>query len=107
MVLLTTYPTFPGCVIKARPIGIVLMKDEKGTDNKIVAVPTEGVDPRFAETKSIEDICGHLRKEIEIFFADYKKLEKDKYKHVEVSGWAGLKEAERIIEKAVKDYEEK
>ena len=43
VVLLTTYSTFPGCLIKARPIGVLLMKDEKGTDNKIVAVPIEEV----------------------------------------------------------------
>jgi len=104
--LLTTNPTFPGCLIKARPIGVLLMKDEKGTDNKIVAVPDEAVDPRFKEVKDIEDIGGHLKKEIEVFFADYKKLEKEKYKHVKIGGWAGAEEAEKMIEKGIKDYQE-
>jgi inorganic pyrophosphatase len=104
VILLTTYPTFPGCVIKARPIGVLLMKDEAGTDNKIVAVPVEKVDPNFKEIKKIEDVGEHLKKEIKVFFEDYKKLEKEKYKHVKVEGFAGLEEAKKIIEKGVKNY---
>ncbi len=107
VVLLTTHPTFSGCLVKARPIGVLLMKDEEGRDNKIVAVPAEKVDPRFKEIKSIEDLSEHLRKEIEVFLADYKKLEKEKYKHVKIEGWAGKEEAEKIIEKGVKAYQEK
>lgn len=106
VVLLTSYPTFPGCLIKARPIGVLLMKDEEGIDNKIVAVPIEEVDPRFKEVKDIGDLSEHLKEEIKVFFADYKKLEKEKYKHVKIEGWAGKEEAEKIIEKAVKAYQE-
>jgi inorganic pyrophosphatase len=104
VILLTTYPTFSGCVIKARPIGVLLMKDEAGTDNKIVAVPVEKVDPNFKEIKSIEDVGKHLKEEIKVFFEDYKKLEKEKYKHVKVDGFAGIEEAKKIIEKGVKSY---
>ena len=74
VILLTTFPTFPGCVIKSRPIGVLLMKDEAGTDNKIVAVPIEKVDPNFKETKSIKDVGEHLKEEIKVFFQYYKKL---------------------------------
>jgi len=104
VVLLTTFPTFPGCVIKARPIGVLLMSDEAGIDNKIIAVPLEKVDPRFKEIQDIQDMNEHLRKEIEVFFADYKKLEKDKYKYVKVEGWRGAQEARQIITKAVEKY---
>jgi len=104
VVLLTTYPTFPGCVVSARPIGVLLMKDEEGVDNKIVAVPLEKVDPRFKEIQKIEDLGDHLKQEIEVFFADYKKLEKEKYKFVKVEGWRGVKEAKEIIKKAIEKY---
>lgn len=103
--LLSSGSTFSGCVIKARPIGVLLMKDEKGIDNKIIAVPLEKVDPRFKEIKDIEDVESHLKKEIELFFSDYKKLEKDKIKFVQVEGWKGAQEAKEIIKKGVEDYE--
>jgi len=104
VILLSAYSTFPGCVIKARPIGVLLMKDEAGTDNKIVAVPIEKVDPRFKEIKDIKDVGEHLKEEIKVFFEDYKKLEKEKYKHVKVEGFAGIEEAKKIIEKGIKNY---
>jgi len=105
VILLTTFPTFPGCLVSARPIGVLLMRDEEGIDNKIIAVPLEKVDPRFKEIKNIEDLGSHLRKEIELFFKDYKKLEKEKYKLVKVEGWEGPEKAKEIIEKAIKGYE--
>jgi len=104
VVLLTTYPTFPGCVISARPIGVLLMEDEAGIDNKIVAVPLEKIDPRFKKIRKIEDINEHLKKEIEIFLADYKKLEKEKYKFVKIKGWEGVDKAKEIIKKAAEKY---
>jgi len=104
VVLLTTYPTFSGCLIKARPIGVLLMEDENGTDNKIIAVPDDKVDPRFKEVKDTSDLREHIKEEIKVFFADYKKLEKEKYKHVKITGWAGLDKAKEIIEKGVRDY---
>ena len=106
VMLLVTFPTFPGCVIKARPIGTLLMRDEEGVDNKIIAVPLEKVDPRFKEIQTIEDLSEHTRKEIEAFFADYKKLEKEKYKFVRVEGWQGLDKAKEIVEKACQKYKE-
>lgn len=104
VILLVTHSTFPGCVIKSRPIGLLLMEDEAGEDNKIIAVPAEKVDPRFKEIKDIEDLSQHLRAEIEVYFADYKKLEKEKYKHVKVKGFVGAKEAKQIIEKSARAY---
>jgi len=104
VILLVTYPTFTGCLVKARPIGLFLMMDEAGEDSKVVAVPDDKVDPRFKEIRDVKDLSQHLRDEIEVFFADYKKLEKEKYKHVKVQGFAGREEAEKIIEKAIKNY---
>jgi inorganic pyrophosphatase len=103
VVLLTTYPTFPGCVVKARPIGVIIMEDEKGIDDKIVAVPVK--DPRFKNVKSINDLNEHLKKEIQDFFESYKKLEPGKF--VKFKDWQGLEKAKEIIEKAKEAYKKK
>ncbi|MCK4453931.1 inorganic diphosphatase [Candidatus Parcubacteria bacterium] len=104
VLLLTTYPTFSGCVVKARPIGMILMKDEAGNDDKIVAVPVEKVDPRFKEIQDIDDVPEHLRKEIKIYLEDYKKLEPEKYEHVKVGKFQGKEKALEIIKKAIEAY---
>jgi inorganic pyrophosphatase len=103
VVLLTTYPTFPGCVVKARPIGVIIMEDEKGIDDKIVAVPIK--DPRFKNVKSIDDLNEHLRKEIQDFFESYKKLEPGKF--VKFKEWQGVEKAKEIIRKAKEEYKKK
>ena len=107
VLLLTTYPTFPGCVVKARPVGLLPMKDEAGIDNKIVAVPIEKVDPRFKEIQDIGDVSEHLKKEIKVFFEDYKKLEPEKYKYVKVEGFEGKDKTMEIIKKAIEKYNSK
>ena len=105
VLLLTTYSTFPGCIVKARPIGMLLMKDEDGIDNKIVAVPIEKVDPRFKEIQDINDLGEHIKKEIKLFLADYKKLEPEKYKYVKVEGFEGKEKAMEIIKKAIEKFQ--
>ncbi|RLG55083.1 MAG: inorganic diphosphatase, partial [Candidatus Hydrothermarchaeota archaeon] len=77
VLVLTTEPTFPGCLIKVRPIGLIEMEDEKGIDDKILAVPVD--DPRFSHVKDIEDISQHILKEITHFFEMYKALEPEKW----------------------------
>ena len=95
-ILVVTYePTFPGCVVEARPIGGLDMADEKGPDFKVVAVPTG--DPRFEQTYTLEHLAPHMLKEIEAFFATYKLLEP---KHTEVLGWHGVDEAWQVIEQS-------
>lgn len=103
VLLLTTFPTFSGCLIKARPVGVLLMEDEKGIDHKIVAVPLEKIDPHFKNIKDIEDVNEHLKEEIKVFFEDYKKLEKGKF--VKIKDWGKAGKAKEIIEKAIKKYE--
>ncbi len=66
-------PTFPGCHVPARPIGVLDMMDVNGEDQKILAVPVG--DPRFAEVRDIDDLSPHWLREIENFFATYKTLE--------------------------------
>src|SRR5690348_9129624 len=74
-VVIVEEPTFPGCVVPARPIGTLFMRDAKGEDEKILAVPVG--DPRFDEIKTLDDLAPHWRLEIETFFATYKTLEGD------------------------------
>jgi len=106
IILLVTHSTFPGCLVKARPIGILQMEDEAGQDNKIIAVPDDKVDPRFKEIRDIKDVRQHLKDEIVVYFLDYKKLEKEKFEHVKVRGWKGVEEAKKAIQKAVDNYKE-
>ncbi len=91
-----------GVIVKCRALGVLAMRDEAGVDSKILAVPVEKVDPRMREVKSIEGLPQHLRDEIALFFADYKKLEKGKFEHVKVDGWQGADEAKKILASALK-----
>ena len=101
--LITNYPTFSGCVIKARPIGVMLMEDENGTDNKIVTVPLEKVDPMYKDIEDISDLPQHLKDRIQSFFEDYKKLEPNKF--VKVKGWEGKEKAKEIIKESINRYQ--
>lgn len=71
-------PTFPGCIIEARPIGMMEMIDKGKQDDKILAVPVE--DPRYKEIKNIDEIPSHILDEIAHFFSEYKRLEGKKLK---------------------------
>jgi inorganic pyrophosphatase len=66
-------PTFPGCLVRARPVGVFWMQDEKGEDAKLICVPVD--DPGSGTVMELSDLPGHLLAEIEHFFAVYKMLE--------------------------------
>ncbi|MHB1930081.1 MAG: inorganic diphosphatase [Acidimicrobiales bacterium] len=86
-------PTFPGCHILARPVGMFLMRDEEGVDAKILCVPAG--DPRRSHITELDHIPAHERDEIAHFFTIYKALEPDKY--AEISGWRDRGEAEAAV----------
>lgn len=86
--------TFPGCHIKARPVGMFLMSDEEGTDAKVLCVPAS--DPRSSEVSELEDVPPHELDEIAHFFEIYKALEPGK--NVVTDGWRSRQEAEAAIE---------
>jgi inorganic pyrophosphatase len=86
-------PTFPGCVISCRAIGMFRMRDEKGTDDKVLCVPA--TDPRMQGLQDIEDVSAYDRLEIQHFFEVYKELEPGK--SVEGFSWVGRAEAEAQI----------
>ena len=86
-------PTFPGCMITVRPIGVLEMTDENGLDYKILAVPD--ADPRFTEVRKLRDLPSHWLLEIENFFASYKALED---KETNVRGWHDREKAWDVID---------
>jgi inorganic pyrophosphatase len=88
-------PTFPGCRIRARAVGVFHMTDEKGPDEKVICVPLR--DPSFMRIHDVHDIQPEFRDEIEHFFQVYKDLEAKK---TETRGFGNRAEAEQIIEEA-------
>ena len=92
-------PTFPGCFIEAKPVGLFKMWDEKGPDEKILCVPI--LDPLWNHLNSLKDVPPHLLKEIEHFFAVYKDLEEKK---TGVEGWEDRESAIRIIKESRQRY---
>ncbi|MFH0987172.1 MAG: inorganic diphosphatase [Candidatus Micrarchaeota archaeon] len=99
IMVLTEQPTFTGCVIKSRVIGLFEMEDESGTDYKIVAVPASDVEPRLKEIKTVNDLQSHRKKEIEDFMSHYKSLEPKKW--VRIVGFKGIDKAYKIIKKSL------
>jgi inorganic pyrophosphatase len=85
-------PTFPGCLIPVKPVGLFEMRDEKGVDDKVICVPLE--DPYWNKYEELDDLPLLLRQEIEQFFSIYKDLEG---KEVTVEGWRSREEAVKEI----------
>ena len=85
-------PTFPGCLIPVKPVGMFKMSDEKGIDDKIICVPFH--DPYWNHYEELEELPLLLRQEIEQFFSIYKVLEG---KAVTIDGWRGREEAEQEL----------
>ena len=88
-------PTFPGCRIRARPIGLFRMRDEKGMDEKILCVPLK--DPMWSQVADVDDINPNLLNEIEHFFQVYKDLE---HEEVATEGFGHSVEALQVIAEA-------
>lgn len=91
-------PVAVGAVMRSRPIGIMYMEDEAGTDEKILAVPHAKLHPFWNEVASFRDLPNILLRQIEHFFAHYKDLEAEKW--VKVKGWGGVEEAAEQIRAA-------
>lgn len=103
VLVIANNPIIPGAVIKARPIGVLMMEDESGQDEKILAVPTTKLDPYFSNIKSYKDLPEVLINRIKHFFENYKALEKGKW--VKVEGWEDENSAKAIISEGKHLYE--
>jgi inorganic pyrophosphatase len=100
--VLVQEPTFPGCLIRCRAIGMYRMRDEKGGDDKVLCVPAE--DPRLEHLRDIHHVAEFDRLEIQHFFTVYKDLEPGK--SVEGATWAGRIDAELEIDRSIRRHQE-
>ena len=95
-------PVLPLCILRARAIGVLGMRDEKGQDDKIIAVHVD--DPEYEHYQDVAELPPHRMRELERFFLDYKVLEN---KTVNVEALRGRADAERVVRDAVRLYRER
>lgn len=95
VLVVTPYPVAPGSVIRCRPVGVLEMTDEAGSDAKVVAVPHEKLSSLYNDVQEATDLPALLLEQIKHFFENYKDLEKGKW--VKVEGWANAERAREII----------
>jgi inorganic pyrophosphatase len=89
----------PGAVINCRPVGVLLMEDDGGGDEKLLAVPSSKISRRYENVKTTTDLPKITLEQIEHFFAHYKDLEPGKW--VKIKGWGDVKMAEQMIMEAI------
>ena len=92
-------PLVPGSVVRARPVGVLMMTDDKGPDEKILAVPHPNLTAYYDKIATYHDLPDILIQKIEHFFKHYKDLETGKWSQVD--GWAGIEKARELIAEAV------
>lgn len=99
VLIVNTRPIMPGAVINCRPIGVLMMEDESGEDEKILAVPSEAVTARYDRVHNYQDLPEITLKQITHFFEHYKDLESGKW--VKVTGWRDEAIAKKLITEAI------
>ena len=102
ILVLNEYPLQAGSVIKCRLVGVLVMEDEAGMDEKLLAVPVSKIDPRYDNIKSYTDLPQSTLDKIKNFFETYKMLEPNKW--VKVKDFKDAKEAEVLLQKAIESY---
>jgi inorganic pyrophosphatase len=102
IMVMTEYPLQAGCVIACRLIGVLVMEDEAGMDEKLVAVPVSKLDPTYDNVKSLEDLPKHTLDKVQNFFETYKTLEPNKW--VKVKSFEGPEAAQKILQDAINNY---
>ena len=99
MLVANTRAIVPGAVISARPVGVLLMEDDGGQDEKIIAVPSTKLTRRYEKVTSYTDLPEITIEQIQHFFEHYKDLEKGKW--VKILRWGGPDDAHRLISEAI------
>ena len=99
VIVVGPHAVVPGAVIRVRPVGALLMEDEAGGDEKIIAVPVDKLHPFYKNVKSYEDLPTILLEQIAHFFQHYKDLEKGKW--VTIVKWVGIDETRQLILDAI------
>jgi inorganic pyrophosphatase len=95
-------PVVPMCIVRARAIGVMTMSDEKGRDDKVIAIHVD--DPEYDHYRDISELPPHRLRELERFFLDYKVLEN---KVVSVDEFRGRTDAEHVVREAARLYRER
>ena len=102
ILLICDYPIYPGTIIKVKVIGVLLTTDEKGEDEKLIAVPENTVDKSSIYINSLDDLGNHILTKIKHFFSHYKDNEPNKW--VQVGEFKDIKDTVEIIKNAKKKY---
>jgi inorganic pyrophosphatase len=97
-------PLIPGSVIRVRPVGVLKMSDEAGSDEKLLAVPVDKIFSGYSHIHDLPQVSPHWCERIGHFFEHYKDLEKGKW--VKIDGWGGADEAKAILVDAIKRFNE-
>lgn len=95
VIVVVPSPVVAGAIVRVRPVGALLMKDEAGDDEKVIAVPVDKLHPFYEGVKSYKDLPATLTDQIAHFFQHYKDLEKGKW--VTIVRWVDAAKAERMI----------
>lgn len=102
VLVINPYPVQAGSMIKSRLIGVLVMEDESGMDEKLIAVPVSKIDPSFDKIQSLDDLPPIVLDRIKNFFETYKMLEPNKW--VKVKDYQDKNAAKAILDKAIKAY---
>jgi inorganic pyrophosphatase len=99
ILVVTQVPVVPGAVIRCRPVGALIMEDEAGGDEKIIAVPVDSLHPFYTGIRSYRDLPAIMCDQVAHFFQHYKDLEKGKW--VTITNWLDTEPAERLVMDAI------
>jgi inorganic pyrophosphatase len=99
VMVISQAPVVPGAIIRCRPVGALLMEDEGGKDEKVLAVPVDSLHPYYTGVASYRDLPDVMVEQIAHFFQHYKDLEKGKW--VTIVRWVETEEAERLVVEAI------
>jgi len=99
VLVVSDQPTFPGCLIEIRPVGVLIMRDDMGLDHKILGIPVS--DPRLRHLAYLRHMPSHVLAEVDYFFTIYKDLEG---KHSDTYGWEGHERAQQVVLDCMQRY---
>jgi inorganic pyrophosphatase len=104
VLVVSDFAIISGAVIEVKPVGVLIMEDEKGMDEKIIAVPAKKLNSQYENANEISDLPNTIISQIKHFFEHYKDLEKNKW--VKVKDFNDAKKAKEIINKSINNYKE-
>ncbi|RDU60840.1 inorganic diphosphatase [Helicobacter sp. MIT 14-3879] len=102
ILVLNQYPLQAGSIIRCRLIGVLIMEDESGMDEKLLAMPLDKIDPNYSDIKDINDLSELTLNRIKNFFETYKMLEPEKW--VKIKNYDNKDKAQEVLQKAIKNY---